>query len=377
MGTYKLLKQPLQTSIIVVVVLMAVSAGWAQQEVFVSIRSAFQKTLEPAVLVSIASTLVLLVGVVVLVEIRRSDARQKARAKIGWDKFFAAAAERALNSAEVSKLESLVSYAGIMNAEAVFVSATIFENVLEHYYRKNGGVANLREDELLELRRLRDKVGFGQIPVETPFVSSRQFRVSDRVLVQMVEHQRGGVSSIENNDERWWVIANPFPHEVTSGTQMKIALTRGGDAEYTIETRVLRSEKGKIFLDHTRSLHRKQLRNWVRIDVNFPSRTRVIEAEGAAAGELFAGRILDLSGGGLSVRLPKKFAVGSRFTMEFDLPEVHLKGVEVQVTRVASSASGADEMYHHSMSFINLAKPLQEKIVHFVFERQRQDAQWR
>ena len=168
---------------------------------------------------------------------------------------------------------------------------------------------------------------------------------------------------------------------------MELALLRAGDGEYAVRLPILATRLGQrqIHLPHTRTLERKQLRNWVRIDVNIPCRVTVMaRVEGWQKGEggpsvgmVLEGRMLDLSGGGSCARFSSPIPQGYKLSLNFDLPGTSLRGVHTEVMRMVSVVKGNREDFEHNLKFMAMETTAQEKIVRYVFEKQRIDSQMR
>jgi len=240
----------------------------------------------------------------------------------------------------------------------------------------------MSDDQLRPFRAMRTRLGFSPLPVETPYVSTRQFQPGLRVVVELTDLNVASTAVVDDVDERRWSIVNPFDgnDKIRSGMKIRMALTRGGDAEYGIETEIEEVRARSLVLKHTRRLNRRQLRNWVRVDVNLPSTAYPIYLDDQGQQRPLIpikSRIVDLSGGGMAVRLPVQLKVGGRMLVDFALSDMNVTAMEVEIIRVAPLKNSEEPMFQHSVSFKDVQKPIQERIVRFVFEKQRQEAQWR
>lgn len=365
---------------IVALLMVRIEGHAGAPEILGSIQTTFAKGADPEVVLGIAFLALSLIGVLVLNEIRKADARERARAKISWESFYKKTTELGLATVEIKLLESLVIEARLGNADSLLTSAQVFENARETYYDSVGGITAMSDAELRSFREIRARLGFSPLPVETPYTTTRQFVPGLRVIVEVPDLGVAATAQVEFVDERRWIVANPFDRglDLRSGARVRMSLTRGGDAEYGIETELEESRDFKLSFKHTRRLIRRQLRNWVRIDVNLPTSATLPAREGESRPPLpLKGRIVDLSGGGLALRLPVQLQVGTGLTVDFQLNETLMVGVFVEIIRVAPIRVGEEQMFQHSVSFKDLPKTHQERIVRYVFEKQRQEAQWR
>ena len=363
-------------------VLLGVGVSYADvDQLLASLQYTFSRGADPQVVLGIAAGCLVIIGILVLNEIRKADARERARAKISWEAFYTKAKEIKLSEAEVKLLEVLVIEAQVVNADSLITSAQVFENAREAYYDSLGGINSMKDVELTAFRDIRQRLGFSPLPVEMPFISTRQFVSGLRVVIEFPDLNVASTTQIEDVDERRWITANPFREKLAfhPGMKARLSLTRGGDAEYGIDTELEEARDHALIFRHTRRLSRKQLRNWVRVDVNIPATAFYSPVDPTTSKNPIPvqGRVVDLSGGGLALRLPVQLPVGSRLLVDFPVNGVNITGIDVEVIRVSPQKLGQDELFQHSVSFKDIQKPLQEKIVRFVFEKQRQEAQWR
>ncbi|HSQ42854.1 MAG TPA: PilZ domain-containing protein [Fibrobacteraceae bacterium] len=337
-----------------------------------SIQRTLAHGAQPDVVLGVALVALALIGFLVLNEIRKAGARERASAKVSWEAFYARTREMKLDAPSIQTLEQMAKAARIGNALSLLTSAQVFEMAREAVYAEAGGVEHFPEHDLRAFRELRFRLGFSPLPVEAPFSSTRQFAPGMRLVIEVTE----GLSSsttIQNVDEVAWTVNHPFlgRNDVYAGMRVRLSMTRGGDAEYNLETEILQIRDRLLILRHTRQLSRRQLRNWVRVDVNLSARVTGLP------GGTITGRIADLSGGGLALRLPKQVPVGGHLTLAFQIGDLSVTDQEGEVIRVVAMKGNSEDVFQHSVSFRDISKPVQERIVRYVFEKQREDAQFR
>ena len=83
------------------------------------------------------------------------------------------------------------------------------------------------------------------------------------------------------------------------------------------------------------------------------------------------GRLLDLSGGGTCARFSSPIPQGYKVSANFDLPGTSLRGIQCEVMRMASVLRANREDFEHNLKFMDMETASQEKIVRYVFEKQR------
>lgn len=345
-----------------------------------SIRGAFSTGASSSVLFLLVLGFVLLVLLIVWFEIRKSHYRRYARDSLSWEKFREKAERLRLTSPEIEFLSEIIQESGKNQPDAVLNSATLFEKVLETYYESRG-LDRVSDVQFAMVRMLRERLGYNNLSNDVPYVSSRQFHLHARapaLLLDDSDHK--WMASITSVSEKEWAITRPEGPNVPAGTRLQVNITRPGDAEYKVRTQVLQDTQNELRLVHTRDLVRNQLRNWVRIDVDLPVRAlRVMPGDGLdRVEEMMLGRIRDLSGGGVSLTLSSRLPMGALLDLEFELPSYGaFKKLRVKIVRVQESFRGDDSKILHSACFEGDFKAAQERIILYVFEKQRQEARLR
>jgi hypothetical protein len=340
-----------------------------------------------------------LMALFVVMEILRTDNRQREKVDIGWQYFAEMAAQKRLTPAENEVLKRIVEAGELGSADMVFESSFIYEDSLETFLKANA--ARLAKDDhfCALLRGLRLKLGYAHLPSEIPIGSTRQLEEGMSVTLVDGEGQpcKGRVSEIT---ERHWAVAldGDLPPTVAAGAAVDASLIRPGDGEYAARLPIAGTRMGGryVFLPHTRALERKQMRNWVRIDVNIPCRVTVMskppfptaqrpiaatedgdapDHPGPPVGMVLEGRLLDLSGGGACARFSSPIPAGHVLSLNFDLPGTSLRGVQSAVMRMIAVSRAGREDFEHNLKFTAMETASQEKIVRYVFEKQRLDFQ--
>jgi hypothetical protein len=332
--------------------------------------------------------LVLLMGGLVLLEILRAGKGQREKIDIGWQYFAEVAVHKRLTAQEVDILKRIVEDGGVSSADMVFDSSFVYEEALESFLKINGRQLDKDETQYALLRGLRLKLGYSHLPPEIPLSGTRQ--MEEGMVANLVDDEglvrKGRIQEVR---EKAWAISldAEIPPSVAVGGAVELSLLRPGDGEYVVKLPVLATRLGQrmVYLPHTRQLERKQLRNWVRIDVNIPCRVTVMARNegweaaqgGPSVGMVLEGRLLDLSGGGTCARFSSPIPQGYKLSLNFDLPGTSLRGVRCEVMRMVSSVKANREDFEHNLKFTEMETAFQEKIVRYVFEKQRIDSQMR
>jgi hypothetical protein len=374
-------------AVVFAVFLPGAAFGEASLEVMQGLGSGFGK-ISPLGLAIAGFSLVAIMAVLVVFEIIRSDSKQREKIDIGWQYFGEMAAQKRLTAQETDILRRIVEDGGVSSADMVYDSSFIYEDALEAFLKANQRQLDKDETQYALLRGLRMKLGYSHLPPEVPISSTRQ--LEEGMVVTLVDGEgTARKGRIQDVREKSWTVAleGEIPPTVAIGAAVDLSLLRSGDGEYAVVLPVIATRLGQrtIFLPHTRTLERKQLRNWVRIDVNIPCRVTVMsrpenwdkEMGGPSVGMVLEGRMLDLSGGGSCARFSSPIPQGYRLSVNFDLPGTSLRGVQSEVMRMVSVVKGNREDFEHNLKFGTMETASQEKIVRYVFEKQRIDSQMR
>jgi hypothetical protein len=364
----------------------AVSAA-ASLEVIHELGSGFGR-ISPLGLALFGVLLVSILALFVAFEIIRTDSRMREKIDIGWQYFAEMAEQKRLTPQETDILRRIVEQGGVSSADMVFDSSFIYEDALDAFLKDNARQLDKDETQYALLRGLRLKLGYSHIPAEVPISSTRQLEEGMQVNLTDGEGtvRKGRIQEVR--EKNWAVMLDvEIPPTVAVGAAVDLALIRPGDGEYATTLPITATRLGAraIYLPHTRTLERKQLRNWVRIDVNIPCRVTVMarpegwtkEMGGPFEGMVMEGRMLDLSGGGTCARFSSPIPQGYKLSVNFDLPGTSLRGIHAEVMRMVSVVKGNREDFEHNLKFSNMETGAQEKIVRYVFEKQRIDSQMR
>lgn len=335
--------------------------------------------------------IVCFMGFFVVWEIVRSDKGNREKVDIGWQYFGEMAAQKRLTVQETDLLRRIVETGGVSSADMVFDSSFIYEDAIESFLKINGSKLDKDESQYALMRGLRVKLGYAQLPSEIPISSTRQFEEGMPVTLIDGEGQprKGRISEVK--EKNWMVVMeSEIPPTIAVGAAVEVCVLRSGDGEYAANLPISATRLGPrlIFLPHTRTLERKQMRNWVRIDVNIPCRVTVMAKPedwkegmpgptGPSMGMVLEGRLIDLSGGGACARFSSPIPQGHRLSLNFDLPGTSLRGVQTEVMRMTSVIRSSREDFEHNLKFMGMETASQEKVVRYVFEKQRIDSQMR
>jgi len=332
-----------------------------------SIMKSVDKDLSLVTIIILISLITLLIVAVVFYEIHRSNKTKNELLELAWKKFDYNMKRFNLSQSGIALLKEIALESGLQDPDSIIKSPHVFENSLEKYY-KSKRIESMPKEKLKNIRGIRKVLGFLPLSREIAFVSTRQFDNGQKCIVQIPENGKAthkGMCLVLGVEESQWFIARPDGPQVSAGTWIRMNMTRPGDAEYAFRAQVLNDSQGALVLSHATQLSRTQQRNWVRIDVSIP--VEVGQMENGAVGDIFFGKIIDMSGGGLGMALPVKLPNGSELRLTFELPgHGNIDSLPVKVVRVSD--------YVHSVAFEGEIHSIQEQVIQYIFEKQRQDS---
>jgi len=326
-------------------------------------------------ILTIAGVVVLLVFAVVLYEVRRSNKVRRELQDLAWKKFEYSAKRLKLNLGCMSILKAIAQDGDLQDPDSMLKSPHVFEIALEKYYQRKE-IKTIPDEKLEEIRNLRKILGFLPLSKEIAYSSTRQFVSCEKCKVRIPEEgpeTHKGMCDILRTEELNWSIARPDGPPVPLGTWISINFTRPGDAEYDFRAQVLRDSKGALELSHATELNRTQQRSFARADVSIS--VEIIQMNRDGVGDIFFGKIIDMSGGGFGMALPIKLIRGAELKLNFELPgHGRIDQLPVIVVRVAGAYNNDSSKTVHSVAINGDVPAIQEQIVHYVFEKQRQDS---
>jgi len=341
---------------------------WAE-----SFKQWAEKDMSLLTILIISSVIVLLVIAVVLYEVIRSNKVRRELQDLAWKKFDYSAKRLKLSFTGVAILKEVAYEADLQDPDAMIKSPQVLEIALEKYYQRKK-IGSIPIEKLDEIRNLRKALGFLPLSREMAYTSTRQFdngcvvQISDNGIIT-----NKGTCHVIDSDELVWHIARPSELQVQIGSWLHLNMTRPGDAEYAFTAQVLQDSKGELALSHAVQLNRTQQRNWVRIDVSIPVEITQMSSDGA--GDIFFGKIIDLSGGGCGMALPIRLITGTFLRLTFELPgHGQVEKLLVKVTRVAGPYNNDTSKTVHSVAFEGEVNSIQEQIIQYVFEKQRKES---
>ncbi len=327
-------------------------------------------------IIAFVTLIILFVLLIVLYEIYRSNKTKEELRKLAWRKFDARVELLKLSQGAIDLLRGIIDESGLQDPSTIVKSAHVFEKTIGFYYEIKK-IKTIPDSKLEKIRDLRRMLGYMPLSKDIAITSTRQLEVGDKCAVQIPENgpvTHKGMCLINDIDERYLSITGLSGPPIPVRTWILVNYVRSGDAEYVFRAQVVKELNGNIILNHTNKLNRAQQRNWVRIDVSMP--VEVTQIIGNGIGDIFSGKIIDMSGGGFGMALPVKLQKSTRLLLHFELPgHGTISDLPVKVVRVAGKYNNDPLRTVHSVAFDGDVHLIQEQIIQYVFEKQRQSAQ--
>ena len=297
-----------------------------------------------------------------------------------------------LNSNEETRLKELLLNANTTHSHVIFQSAALFEKCIDQeiqiLFQKDLSQDELDDEEVV-LGSLRKKLGYNYLPLEHPLISTRNLEIGPKLSVfsqnnHLLLIQNARV--VQNREFYFRIQFDPEKEDMVrlqQGETVKLGFARQNDGVYGILVTIYRNNNAStIDFFHSMDLRRNQLRQYVRVDIGLPLKFRVIKTESedtrnAFAGKLLETRMADISGGGLSFIYNKPLVPGDIVSLNFQLSTSPFAGISGKILRVSLQEGKSDTFYRHHVQFVNFEQRNREKIIRYVFEKQRQINQWR
>lgn len=341
--------------------------------------------------IGLAVGVVLFVVILALVEKVRSKRRRQVHQDESYERLRSLSRQRNLIEPEMDLLANMVRRAGLADPRDVFDSVALFEQCVEaqfDHFDKSGELPEAVREAAQRIRRIREKLGYRTLPQEKALISTRELPTGQILRVRsLVSPDAEGVSAaVIDVTEIEIALRLALTHEgqmvLKKGDFLQFQMTRASDGEYNFGARIA-EVKGNLsevlIVEHPRQLHRRQSRNHVRVPAHVPLRFRIIRSAIADfSTDLQEATIGDVSGGGLSFSRSAALRTGDLISMNFDLETGGFRGLQGKVLRAgAANKAGQPAAFRHHIQFLGIDNAARERIIRYVFDKQREENLWR
>jgi hypothetical protein len=296
-----------------------------------------------------------------------------------------------LSVAEQTLLKSITWAVAPHMFSDVFNSLVIFENAVDveiNRLIKNYGEDSKRIDQTIStIFIIRKKLGFDKVIPEKALESSRNIEFGQVItLFSAFEENFIGKTKLLNNNELYFeadfLELEDFFLQNKNQNGVIAKFTRNSDAAYSVllSIRSINTSENIISFYHTTMLERQQARQYARISIDTPVQCRIIkrtnEKATPGAGEIMEETsLLDIGGGGLAFNAKDSLTPEDVVMLSFILQtqKFVMKGKIVAI----STQEGKHKVYYkHRVVFYNARPNDVERIVKFIYEKQREKIQF-
>ena len=297
-----------------------------------------------------------------------------------------------LNETEIEFVKSLSRVRAVAEPHVLFQSLPLFEQCVDGYVREfletRPGPEELERQGAL-LTELRDKLGFHHLPLEHPLASTRNISVGQAGTLFSMNSNRPLFRKVSVSGSTPFLLTLRYNVEkeeinrLERGRIVRFAFARQSDGLYGFQSAVANADRaGSIDVLHTTELKRNQLRQYVRIETSLPLRFRLIQTQDpeksdVKPGEQHTAKMSDVSGGGLSFLHEKSLRLGDLVSLNFDLPGAACAGVMGKIVHLSLREGKGGSLFKNHVQFVNIEPRKREKIISYIFEKERQLSQWR
>lgn len=324
----------------------------------------------PAAVVGLGIAILVLLLVVVSLELWRQRRELKDRINQQWRVFEGLAGARGLDASDIDFLKELHAGMESLHSPDVLIRIpAVYDRALEAWI----GDRTIAPEQWQKLSRIRRQLGFKGLTGETSLSHTRQMTDGQIIRLAPESGEEWFTARVVNNNEDC-IEVMPDTHIAWSpGSEIRLAFSRQGDGEYKSHVRLIRrdAESPALILGHSAKLSRQQLRMWVRVPVYLEGKMRELtDSEGTPMEPReFDVHLLDLSGGGTMASTPVELPVDARGLLDFRLGETMIEGIRFILLRNGKPAKDGGHTCHLCWDGIEISA--QERIMRFVFERQR------
>jgi c-di-GMP-binding flagellar brake protein YcgR len=343
-----------------------------------------------SIITGLVLTVISGVGIMILMHLQAKFRRQNEINRRAYQIFQKNLENAELNEAETAKIKELLQYANVSHPHVIFQSASIFERCIDaevsSLLQQNVSMDVIEEQEEI-LGMIRKKLGYGFLPYEHPLISTRNLEVGQKVSVINRRSKATLINNarvVQNKEFYFRIQYDPEKEEslgILEGQSVMLALARQSDGVYGVQVVICGKDQSTVDFRHTLELTRNQLRQYARVDINIPAKLRLIRSardeSSVGIGGLIEGRMVDISGGGGCIVVEKSLIPGDIVSLCFKVADNVFSGIGARILRVSLQEIHDTTFYRHSLQFVDIETPVREKIIRFVFEKQRQLNQWR
>lgn len=202
--------------------------------------------------------------------------------------------------------------------------------------------------------------------------------LGQRLSVMVSNGESSYSSRIEDIQENYIEIAMPVDEKgvpvIPEPGTMVLCKVNGQGCCYGFDT--VFQDKGRDpipvwYISKPDVVEKFQNREFVRVRAVMPLIVRPVNEEGGLDPVIFS-ETVDISGGGVCFSLEKELAIDSSVAVEIhNIPNIGMIKLMCKVVRCAPVSSLDGKLFHIGAKFVDISRPIQNRLVRYVFELQR------
>jgi c-di-GMP-binding flagellar brake protein YcgR len=344
-----------------------------------------------AVNVTILSIVAIAIGFAIVMSVRRMM-QNKVDSAESLSRLYSENVVRCeLTDEEADLLQSMVRRKNLTQPHIVFQSLKLFEECLDAEVQSLlENREELDEKKCRELfSEIRMKMGFLHLPLEYPLVSTRNISVGQIGSVFSASDNKVLFRKVSVMDNTAFSLVLKYNvdkesiHRLSPGQTVRFAFARQNDGLYGIQAVIVTADRaGVIEIQHTLEMKRNQLRQYVRIETSLPLHFRLLKTQDSEKSEIKLGetmnaKLSDISGGGLSFIFDRSLRLGDVVSLNFNLPGASCAGIAGKIVHLSLCDTKTKTVFKNHVQFLNIEPRKREKIISYIFEKERHVNQWR
>lgn len=300
--------------------------------------------------------------------------------KVSWENFNNFMQEKKLKEYNVKFLKEIIKECGIKKPERLYKEVPFLEYKVDEYLKKkfnynnitavlqpNSNVAKLNFEFTESIKDVKEAFDFFYKGQSVADVSSRQIKISNKAFIRIDKQAKSIETKVRDNTMVYFSLDSNrnTMNEVSAGEFIDVFYER--DGQYRMRVEVLDVNEYEIKLLHSIELKRTQKRNFVRYEQKLGMRFKFASRETIAVSkDVYAGNIVDISGGGIKFNTREKLYNEDRFVAFGMWDDIELK-FKAKVLRVNEIETADGTVYVGFCIFIGMDRQFVDKIVRKIF----------
>jgi len=159
------------------------------------------------------------------------------------------------------------------------------------------------------------------------------------------------------------------------GVKTYIVFFREGEGMFEFPTEILAENEivGTLDIKVPAEVLRIQRRRYKRVQTPGVKAFLKVVRDDEEDDEYKEGEVLDISGGGMKLRLSEKYEVGTVFDLKFSLENDYFDGIKGEVVWNSEIEVGGSKKYLHGINFIEITPRDRQKIIKYVMRKEAEE----